>query len=305
MLCEYGCGREAIYYFPTVKKGCCSSHFSKCPEKRKKFSGKNNPMFKKDAWNKGKTQIYSQETLEKIRKARKTKGKTYEEIYGEEKAIELKSKRKKHFSEIRKGKDPWNKNKKGVYSKDSIKKMRKSSTYNIDDYKRKHKEFYNIEKPRINNEGKLEVRCKECNNWFQPTRIQITERIRCLKTKYKNSNSFLFCSNECSNQSEYFNRKVNPVELSKFKKYSSMVHKLTRKTVKEYGNKIPNLVLRGNKHGYELDHKFSIYDGFKNNILPEIISRYNNLQIIPTKENRSKKSNSVISYQELIGGLKC
>ena len=44
MLCEYGCGQEAKHYFPTVKKWCCSSHWSRCPERKKRFLNKNNPI---------------------------------------------------------------------------------------------------------------------------------------------------------------------------------------------------------------------------------------------------------------------
>jgi len=31
MLCEYGCGREGKFYFPTVDKWCCSKNHKKCP----------------------------------------------------------------------------------------------------------------------------------------------------------------------------------------------------------------------------------------------------------------------------------
>jgi len=62
MLCEYGCGQEAKYYFKIVKKWSCSNHYSQCPaneeknpakslESRRKISnskkGKNNPKYRK------------------------------------------------------------------------------------------------------------------------------------------------------------------------------------------------------------------------------------------------------------------
>ena len=37
-LCDYGCGQEAKFYFPTVKKWCCSEHYSQCPVKRRENS---------------------------------------------------------------------------------------------------------------------------------------------------------------------------------------------------------------------------------------------------------------------------
>ena len=33
-ICYYGCGKEALYYFPTVDKWCCSPHAEKCEAKR-------------------------------------------------------------------------------------------------------------------------------------------------------------------------------------------------------------------------------------------------------------------------------
>jgi len=38
MKCQYGCGREGKYYFESSKKMCCESHFSRCPENRRKNS---------------------------------------------------------------------------------------------------------------------------------------------------------------------------------------------------------------------------------------------------------------------------
>lgn len=297
MLCEYGCEQEAKYYFPIVKKWCCSSHFAKCPERRKKSSGKNNPMYGKEAWNKDKTGVYSEETLKKIRKPRSTKGKTYEEIYGKDKAIELKKLRSKHFSKIRKGKSPWNKDKTDIYSEETLKKMSDSATYNLEDYKNKHPYFYEVEKPIIIN-GKLLVKCKYCNIRFTPTHIQLNERIRCLKTNIHKS--YFYCSDECKEKCDKFNRKVDPNQLEKFKQYISLVYRETRKTTLKYGNKIKNLSLRGRKYGYELDHKYSIYDGFINNINPKIISQHNNLQIIPTQKNRAKGIKSSISLNSLL-----
>jgi len=295
MICEYGCGQEAKYYFPTVKKWCCSTHTSKCPERIKKWSGKNNPMYGKTPWNKDKTGVYSVETLKKIRQPRHTKGKTYEEIYGKEKAIELKKLRSKHFSKIRKGKTPWNKDKTGIYSDETLKKISESRTYTIEDYKNKHPYFYKIEKPIIVN-GDLLVRCKYCNKRFIPTRVQLTERIRCLKNNtYK---SYFYCSDICKGKCDKFDRKVDPDQLEKFKQYSSLVYRETRKTLQKYN--IKNINLRGIKYGYELDHKYSIYHGFLNNIKPKIIANRKNLKIIPMKENRKKKFNSSITLETLL-----
>lgn len=121
MICDYGCGQEAKYYFPTVNKWCCSSHFSKCPKRVDNVSGENNPMYGKESSFKGKH--HSNESIEKMRKnSGVLKGKTYEEIYGIEKTKEIKKIRSISFSKQRKGKDPWNKGKTGIYSKEVLKK---------------------------------------------------------------------------------------------------------------------------------------------------------------------------------------
>lgn len=101
MLCDYGCGNEAIKYFERAKKWCCSEFVSQCPETKKKNSAGNkghkgwntgitketNMVLKeiseklkgRTVWNKGLKVCFSEESLIKIRKKRKlqiiTKGK--------------------------------------------------------------------------------------------------------------------------------------------------------------------------------------------------------------------------------------
>ena len=67
-ICEYGCGREGKFYFPTVGKWCCSKNHNQCPERRKRISqqnmGKNNPMY-------GKNFKHSKKSKKKIGQASK------------------------------------------------------------------------------------------------------------------------------------------------------------------------------------------------------------------------------------------
>ena len=67
-LCDYGCEREALFYFKTVNKWCCSKSQNSCPFLRKKHSermmGNKNPMF-------GKKRIFSEEEIKKQIKGRK------------------------------------------------------------------------------------------------------------------------------------------------------------------------------------------------------------------------------------------
>jgi len=76
-LCDYGCGQKATYQFKNGK-WCCSKRHTSCPEVRNKNSISSlNP---------------SKETRQKLSNSQKEirKGKTYEEIFGEEKAKQLK-----------------------------------------------------------------------------------------------------------------------------------------------------------------------------------------------------------------------
>lgn len=64
-----------------------------------------------EAWNKGiKMPPVSDER--RLKSSLALKGKTYEEIYGKEKAEEIKRKRSEKFKEIRNKIEPWNKGKK-------------------------------------------------------------------------------------------------------------------------------------------------------------------------------------------------
>jgi transposase len=88
--------------------------------------------------------------------------------------------------------------------------------------------------------------------------------------------------------------------LSDFKKYKREVINITKK------QPIYEL-LNFNKRGvsgvdgnYHLDHKFSIVEGFIQNINPNIIGNIKNLEFIPWKENVKKRTNCSINITELI-----
>ena len=62
-LCDYNCGKPAIYYFKTVDKWCCCEKQMKCKKQRKKYS---NTSKGRVPYNKNKKGIYSKETLDKM-----------------------------------------------------------------------------------------------------------------------------------------------------------------------------------------------------------------------------------------------
>lgn len=59
----------------------------------------------------------------------------------------------------------------------------------------------------------------------------------------------------------------------------------------------PNNLIRGNE--YELDHKFSITEGFNHRVPPEIIGHFVNLELISKNENRSKRTRCSIDIEAL------
>ena len=95
-----------------------------------------------------------------------------------------------------------------------------------------------------------------------------------------------------------------PKELkSAWELYREKVENITIKNWKKYNDKInPNNLLRGQE--YELDHKFSKTMGFLNNIPPEVIGHYANLELIPKFENRSKQIKCSITIAELYEAIK-
>jgi hypothetical protein len=132
-----------------------------------------------------------------------------------------------------------------------------------------------------------------------------------IETKYGVTNSFLINNEE--NVKKQRNTKILrgliiPDEfLSDFKKYSKSVRNLTRKNYLKYNEFInpENLkrVTNGND-GYQLDHKFSVFEGFINNIEVDIISHPSNLELILWSDNIRKSRHSSILIEDLTNNIK-
>lgn len=90
--------------------------------------------------------------------------------------------------------------------------------------------------------------------------------------------------------------------LSDYQKYRKGVKKLTEETYKKYKDIInPNnfkRVTNGNI-GHQLDHKYSIFEGFLDNVDPKIISSLHNLQMLEWSKNRKKGKDCSITLNEL------
>lgn len=81
--------------------------------------------------------------------------------------------------------------------------------------------------------------------------------------------------------------------------YKEQVLNHTYKSWQHYQSIINPLELQRG-HEYELDHKFSITEGFKQSVSPSIIGHYANLELIPKDANRSKRINCSITLEELV-----
>ncbi len=80
--------------------------------------------------------------------------------------------------------------------------------------------------------------------------------------------------------------------------YKKIVYNMTEKVYRQHKGDInPDELPRME---YNLDHMFSVLEGFKNNIPPYIISNMCNLEIIPRYDNLSKGCDCSITKEELM-----
>ena len=153
----------------------------------------------------------------------------------------------------------------------------------------------------------IKVKCKRCCKFFIPTYSQLYERIRAISKPKYNIRNYFFCSDSCKKSSKFYNRHINIDEIEKLDKYYeyyNLVYRYTGMNERKHYKDIPNIELRGKKYGYDLDHKYSIYDGFKNDVNPKIIGHWKNLEIITMFKNRGKKhKSSSITLEELLRNI--
>lgn len=99
---------------------------------------------------------------------------------------------------------------------------------------------------------------------------------------------------------ESLRRKWGIEDIEKYYEYRKLVTSLTNITYRKYKKIInPNNYKRSHTD-YQLDHKFSILQGFKNNISPKIISSYVNLEMLTAYENESKQDKCSITKEQLL-----
>ncbi len=204
-LCDYGCGQEAKYKLKNGK-WCCNKSHNSCPIRRRKNSESQKGHL---PWNKGKTGIYSEETLRKMSEVQPwNKGKIG--IYSEETLRKM--------SESKKGK------KKLPFSDLTKKRMSKSKILTIRKIKKRHPFFSEIEEMRYNpdkpGEKEIQVHCKNhlCPNskeqggWFTPTPQQFQSRKDFLQKEGKDRSNF-YCSQKCKVECPiYYSHGADPLK---------------------------------------------------------------------------------------------
>jgi len=176
-------------------------------------------------------------------------------------------------------------------------------------------------KHSINWDGwKQKHRCPYCDGQAKPTIEFVKKSFRqegyqLLSKKYINSNTKLkyICpkghehsinwnnwssKKRCYYCSSLF-RDWSQEKITEFGKYRTYIISLSSKNYRKYKDIInPNNLLR-KRNKYHLDHIYSIYDGFENNVLPEIISSPINLQMLPESDNVRKSKRSHITLKKL------
>ena len=136
-----------------------------------------------------------------------------------------------------------------------------------------------------------------------------TEKYNNWKIKQKNKNSIKYYIDKYGYEiglEKWFkkndkiseaNSKIPKHMRKKYTEYCYKVNKFSRISLQLH--ELENINLRGVINGYDLDHKVSKINGFKNNILPEIIGHISNLAIITMTENRKKQHNSSEKIEEI------
>lgn len=175
----------------------------------------------------------------------------------------------------------------------------------------------------IINEIKEQKKCLNCGNVTKFLRIGSGHRTYCsnscknkhliettnIKDKIANSSKkayYNFSKEELKNQQNkriktMIKRNIisDPKDRKDFYNYIRLVWRITNENDL---SKLKNIEKRGRseiKNSFQLDHKFSISEGFRQNILPYYIGNINNLEMILSIKNSSKKGKCSITLNEL------
>jgi len=93
--------------------------------------------------------------------------------------------------------------------------------------------------------------------------------------------------------------------ISEYEKYRKVVIKITNKQPIQTLENYEKRGVSGKAGAYNLDHKYSISEGFFNKIDPQMIGSINNLEFIPWKDNMTKRTKCSITKEELLKLVLC
>lgn len=101
--------------------------------------------------------------------------------------------------------------------------------------------------------------------------MKVEKRIATLKTVDNGTHPMCFEENRLKVSNS---NKKEITEIKTIEDYYAVVSQVTSRNLITYKKFIENYDLREEKFGYELDHMYSISEGYKNNIDPEIIGHW-------------------------------
>ncbi len=257
MICEYGCGIEAIHKFKN-DKWCCSKNHRNCKGISKNISKSNiGKKFTKEHRKKlSKSNIgkkFTKEHRKKLSISRKKRVIKRESI---EKYIQTMKGRK--LTEEHKQKISITKKKQNIIISDKQKEIiRLSNTLTINKIKERYPLFSKIEEMRYNPDkpGKkeIQVHCKnhKCRNskeqgeWFTPTRGQLSYRIQAIERPKGYGEANLYCSDKCKDECPLYGKTVE--QLIKEDKIKAGILKVEYYTTEEYNIWRQEVLERANK----------------------------------------------------------
>lgn len=173
---------------------------------------------------------------------------------------------------------------KDTIKKTNLEKYGETCYFKTDEFKEKLKE-HNIEKYGV-------------ENYFNSEDYKIKSKEVSLK-KY---NSEYYLSSELRKQREIESGHwISDEDRTEYELYRLNVWRITNKQDLE---SLKDIDKRGridlNPDAYHIDHKFSIREGFEENIPPEIIGSLKNLEMIPGRKNCAENSKCSITKEELL-----
>lgn len=154
-----------------------------------------------------------------------------------------------------------------------------------------------IEK-KLNKKGFKLLELIELNGKKSVFSIECQNKHKSIKKYLNLRNTRKYICQKCFYESIELN--LTDEEIKEIENYKKIIRALTAKTYKKYKDIINPKKLEIGRGKYHIDHKYSLYEGFRNKIEPKIISSKENLEVITEYENCSKQSKCSITLDELL-----